>query len=261
MLRKGLLANWNTIQENTCKTTKWLISQTQPKREPAAPQYALNSLATSSLFGSFKGFRFSHLSWQKALQLGMTQVGHSRAVLIVPQPSCLPSCSSWAPECHGGSPAWHYTAGSGVDGDTPRRKPSLDEHRPARGLPGRAAPQQQEVVPGAGWEAPVAKRSQASGGLARAAARGWAGRERPSWGCCQPSPWAWPQWAGHDQDPDPIPSHTALLAPGLVSNSSQQKPAGNFEGDPPYLTIFTLPDPPPSPLSAREPLGFSPESG
>lgn len=29
MLRKGLLGNWNTIQENGCKKMKWLIPHTQ----------------------------------------------------------------------------------------------------------------------------------------------------------------------------------------------------------------------------------------
>lgn len=62
----------------------------------------------SSLFGKFEGFRFSHLSWQKALQLGMPEVGHSCSVLIALQPLSLLSGSSLDPEDHGSSAARHH---------------------------------------------------------------------------------------------------------------------------------------------------------
>lgn len=160
-------------------------------------------------------------------------------------------------------------ASSGMDGDTPRRKPSLHEYnRPAHGLLGRAAPQQQEVLPRARWGFPAAKRPQASGGLERAAERGWAGRERPSCGCCQPRPWAWPHrspgphWAGHHPDPDPIPSHTALVNLCLVPTALSRYQGGILNGI--LSTLQPSPrktDPMPSLLSAKEQLGFSPESG
>lgn len=82
---------------------KGLIPQTQPIWEQAAPQYAWNSSAMSSLFGKFEGFRFSHLSWQKALQLGMPEVGHSCSVLIALQPPSLLSGSNLGLEDHGSS--------------------------------------------------------------------------------------------------------------------------------------------------------------